>query len=65
MNIVLYGCCMGFFMGGILTAAILSEFKFSTREIVGLSILWPITAIVWLISTIILGIKKLPKVWKQ
>ena len=64
-GMILYGCIMGYLLGALLVALILSVKNIPDNIVFPLCIIWPITFIVWLASTIIFGIKQLPKVWKQ
>lgn len=66
---IIYCCIMGYLLGGLIVAAILSIKqdcgKISEEIILPLCMIWPITFIVWLLSTIIFAIKQLPEIWKM
>jgi hypothetical protein len=66
---VIYGCIMGYFMGGLIVALILYTMyycgKISEEIIFPLCMIWPITFIVWLLSTIVFAVRQLPKIWKM
>ena len=66
---IIYGCVMGYLLGGLIVAVILrikqEHGKISEEIILPLCVIWPITFIVWLLSTIIFAIKQLPEIWKM
>lgn len=66
---IIYGCVVGYLLGGLIVAVILCVMqecgKISEEIILPLCMIWPITFIVWLLSTIIFAVKQLPKIWKM
>ena len=65
---IIYGCIMGYLLGGLIVLLILAIKqecgKISEEIILPLCMIWPITFIVWLLSTIVFAVKQLPKIWK-